>query len=79
MKYEITDVTYLNGINLMTITIVGNGVGLRNNIILKDENDNEFFLISIAMVSGNMKNTILSVSQLLNKGNMGKTLYVKGK
>jgi hypothetical protein len=79
MKYEIKDVTYLNGINLMTITIVGNGVGLRNNIILKDENDNEFFLKSIAMVSGNMKNTILSVSQLLNKGNMGKTLYVKGK
>lgn len=79
MKYEITDVPYLNGINLMTITIVGNGVGLRNNIILKDENDNEFFLKSIAMVSGNMKNTILSVSQLLNKGNMGKTLYVKGK
>ena len=79
MKYEIKDVTYLNGINLMTITIVGNGVGLRNNIIFKDENDNEFFLKSIAMVSGNMKNTILSVSQLLNKGNMGKTLYVKGK
>lgn len=79
MKYEIKDVTYLNGINLMAITIVGNGVGLRNNIILKDENDNEFFLKSIAMVSGNMKNTILSVSQLLNKGNMGKTLYVKGK
>ena len=79
MKYEIKDVTYLNGINLMTITIVGNGVGLRNNIILKDENDNEFFLKSIAMVSGNMKNTILSVSQLLKKGNMGKTLYVKGK
>lgn len=79
MKYEIKDVIYLNGINLMTITIVGNGVGLRNNIILKDENDNEFFLKSIAMVSGNMKNTILSVSQLLKKGNMGKTLYVKGK
>lgn len=79
MKYEIKDVTYLNGINLMAITIVGNGAGLRNNIILKDENDNEFFLKSIAMVSGNMKNTILSVSQLLNWGNMGKTLYVKGK
>ncbi len=78
MSYKIKDIKYINGLFLLSITIEGNGEGLRNNIILKDNNDNEFFLKSVAMVCGNMKETVLIVSLLLQKCEIGNTLYLKG-
>lgn len=78
MSYKIKNIKYINGLFLLVITIEGNGDGLRNNIILKDNNDNEFFLKSVAMVCGNMKETVLTVSLLLQKGEIGNTLYLKG-
>lgn len=78
MSYKIKDIKYINGLFLLAITIDGNGEGLRNNIIIKDNNDNEFFLKSVAMVCRNMKETVLTVSLLLQKGEIGNTLYLKG-
>lgn len=78
MSYKIKDIKYINGLFLLAITIEGNGDGLRNNIIVKDNNGNEYFLKSVAMVCGNMKETVLTVSLLLQKGEIGNTLYLKG-
>ena len=77
MEYSIKDTKFINGLNLMLITIDGNGDGLRNNIILRDENGNEYFIKSIAMTCGNMKETTLTVSLILQKGEIGKKLYLK--
>lgn len=77
MEYSIKDIKFINGLNLMLITIDGNGEGLRNNIILRDENGNEYFIKSIAMICGNMKETTLTVSLILQKGEIGKKLYLK--
>ena len=78
MEYIIKDTKFINGLNLRVITIDGNGDGIRNSIILKDENENEFFVKSVAMVCGNMKETTLTVSLILQKGEIGNKLYLRG-
>ena len=78
MVYRVKDAKYINGLFILAITIDGNGEGLRNNIILRDENENEYFIKSIAMTCGNMKETTLIVSLILQKGEIGKNLYLKG-
>ena len=77
MEYLIKDTKFINGLNLMLITIDGNGDGLRNNIILKDNNDNEFFLKSVAMVCGNMKETTAR-NMLQDKPERAMMLAIKG-
>ena len=78
MEYIIKDTKFINGLNLMVLTINGNGDGIRNNVILIDEVGNEFFVKSVAMICGNMKETTLTVSLILQKGEIGNKLYLRG-
>lgn len=80
MFYNIKDKKYINGLFLLTITVEGNGDGLKNGITLEDEYGNEFYLKEVAMTCGNMKDTTITVhltKKVLSLSEIGNKLHIK--
>ena len=75
--YTIKNVDKIAG--LMTITIDGNGEGLRNNLTIVDNNNNEFIIKTIAMTDrkDNFRNeTVLVIAEVNAKNPIGTKFYV---
>ena len=80
MVYKVKETKYINGLFLLSITVVGNGEGLKNGIFLEDEYGNEFYLREVAMTCGNMKDTTITVhlsKKVLSINEIGKELHIK--
>ena len=50
MIYNVLDVFSIG--NNTSVTIKGNGNGLKNNVMVTDENEKKFKLLSVAFMSG---------------------------
>lgn len=75
MYYEIKDLKQINNLNILTIE--GNGIGVKNNDLLIDNNLNEYKINSIAMKDNIDNETCLVVSIIKKEKEAGKRLYAK--
>ena len=75
-NYNVKSVDNMSG--FMMLTINGNGDGLKNNVMISDENGNVFVVDSIAMASKKTvgDETILSVSGVDFNKPIGKILSI---
>lgn len=64
--YKVIDV-FLIGDN-SSVTIEGKGESLQNNMIIHDENNKEFKLLNVAMISGQEADDIGKTTTLLLEG-----------
>lgn len=70
MKYKVLDTFSISGNT--SVTIEGNGEGLKNNIIIKSDEGKLYKLLSIAMVLGEKNNT----TTLLIEGNFNSNFII---
>lgn len=66
MTYKVLD-TFLVGDNT-SVTIGGNGDGLRNDILVTDSEGREYHLLSVAMVSGQQAPGVKEATTILLEG-----------
>lgn len=67
LLYKVLD-TFPVGKNT-SVTIEGNGSGLKNNMIISDENGNHYKLISVALLSGQSPDQTGKTTTFLIEGN----------
>ena len=51
-----------------SVTIKGNGNGLKNNIVITDENEKSYKLLSVALLSGQSEKQINNETMVLIEG-----------
>lgn len=77
-SYTIKNVDTIAG--LMTMTILGNGNGLKNDLNITDDNNNKFIIKSIAMAGGKSDlsdETVIVIAPLSALKPIGTRIYVQ--
>ena len=66
MVYNVLDVFPVG--NNTSVTIKGNGNGLKNNIVITDENEKSYKLLSVALLSGQSEKQMDKETTVLIEG-----------
>lgn len=66
MRYKVLD-TFSVGGNT-SVTIAGNGEGLKNDILIRDSNETKYHILSVAMVSSRQPLELKGTTTILLEG-----------